>query len=94
LDKTDVCFAPQPCQLHPELVEEYPPVPIEHPDDIDPESEESADYLLEKLPEDLERACWTWAADGGPYHDVDETSNDYTELCSVPAGSSADGCPM
>jgi hypothetical protein len=57
-DRTDVRFLPEPCQLHPELVEEYPPVTIEHPDDVDPDSEEFTAGLLGKLPEHLERACW------------------------------------
>jgi hypothetical protein len=83
-EKTDVCFLPESCRLHPELVEEYPPVLITHPDEVDPDSEEFTGQLLGKLPEDLERACWAWTADSGPYHDEDDTGNDYTTLSGAP----------
>lgn len=70
--------------LHPELVEEYPPILIESPGDTELDGEEPTDYFLGKLPENLERACWTWTADGGPYHDPGTAGNDYTALASVP----------
>ncbi|WP_051943581.1 hypothetical protein [Streptacidiphilus rugosus] len=73
----DVDFTPRPCVLHPESVEEHPPITLSEPGGDDFES-----AMLGILPPALERACAAWTADGEPRAEFDR--QDYSDHAGVP----------
>lgn len=70
-------LVPRTCVVHPELVQEYPPISIE-----EPQESGFAETMLGILPPHLELACALWTATGRPRENFDQ--HDYLDHCRVP----------
>ncbi|WP_143094450.1 hypothetical protein [Streptacidiphilus jiangxiensis] len=73
----DVDFTPRACILHPELVQEYPPITL-----TDPDEDDFRDGRLRILPAGLEEDCARWTATGEPRNDFDQ--HDYADHAGTP----------
>lgn len=60
-------LAPRPCLIHPETVEDFPPIACLHPGEVDGSGDPG--LLLGMLPAHLEQACLAWTIDGAPPYD-------------------------